>query len=297
VSGVRVHEVEACDDALVEVLKRCGIEVRRGAPVVAVYGRDRDILKALREEDRPVLGISPPGVSARLAALELRELPRLPELEFRAIGAIRLEAESGGQKIRAINEIALLPAEPATFVRYSLFVDGEFVFNDLGDGCLVSTPVGSTAYALAAGGASIDPRAEVLEVVPLNSALRRPPHIFPSSATLELRNVRSAAEVYVIGDSVERTKYRGGAVIRQCGKARFLVKAAAPPAYIKLPPSALLVKKILDERGPLTVSEVAALTGLSPRTARHALERLRRAGLVRAAVDPTDPRRRIYMSV
>lgn len=296
VSTVRVYEVETDNEMLADILVRHGIEVRRGAPIIAVYGKDRNILKALREEDRPVLGISPPGVSAKLAALELREVPRLRELEFRVINAIRLEAESGGQKVRAINEVALLPAEPATFVRYSLFVNGEFVFNDLGDGCLVSTPVGSTAYALAAGGAVVDPRAEVLEVVPVNSALRRPPHIFPSSATLELRDVRSVAEVYVIGDGVERIKCKGSATIRRCGTARLLARVGAASKHVKLPPSALLIKKVLEERGPLTASEIAALTGLSIRTARYALERLRRAGLVRSFVDPTDPRRRVYVA-
>jgi Predicted sugar kinase len=97
--------------------------------------------------------------------LELRELPLLLELEFEVVDAMRLEAESGGQRILAINEVVLIPAEPAAIMRYSLHVDGAFIFNDMGDGCLVSTPVGSTAYALSAGGAVISPRAQVVEVV------------------------------------------------------------------------------------------------------------------------------------
>jgi NAD+ kinase len=111
--GVKVAEVETDSSVLAEALRRVGVEVRRGAAVVAVYGRDRDILRALRTEDRPVLGVSPPGVDAKLAALELRELPLLPELEFKAVDAIRLVAESGGQRVVAINEVALLAAEPA----------------------------------------------------------------------------------------------------------------------------------------------------------------------------------------
>jgi NAD+ kinase len=113
---VKVAEVETDSSVLAEALRRVGVEVRRGAAVVAVYGRDRDILRALRTEDRPVLGVSPPGVDAKLAALELRELPLLPELEFKAVDAIRLVAESGGQRVVAINEVALLAAEPAALV-------------------------------------------------------------------------------------------------------------------------------------------------------------------------------------
>ena len=54
-------EVETDSTVLAEALRRVGVEVRRGAAVVAVYERDRDILRALRTEDRPVLGVSPPG--------------------------------------------------------------------------------------------------------------------------------------------------------------------------------------------------------------------------------------------
>ncbi|ACB40008.1 transcriptional regulator, ArsR family [Pyrobaculum neutrophilum V24Sta] len=293
---MRIVEVEAEDAVLAEALRRHGVEVRRGAPVVAVYGRDRDILRALRSEERPVLGVSPPGVDARLAALELREVPLLPDLALEVVDVVRVEAESGGQRVVAINEVALLAAEPASFVRYSLYVDGAFVFNDLGDGCLVSTPVGSTAYALSAGGAVVSPRADVLEVVPVNSALRRPPHVFPSDVRIELRDVRSRSDVYLIGDGAEKIRYRGYAAVAKAGTAKLVVRPQRPRAAPRLPPSVQLVKRVVEERGPLTASEVAALTGLSPRTVRYALEKLREAGLVRSTVDPTDPRRRIYMA-
>jgi len=293
---VKITEVETESSVLAEALRRVGVEVRKGAAVAAVYGRDRDILRALRAEDRPVLGISPPGVNARLAAVELRELPLLPELEFKPVDAIRLAAESGGQRIVAINEVALLPAEPAALVRYSLYVDGAFVFNDMGDGCLVSTPVGSTAYALSAGGAVISPGAEVVEVVPVNSMLRRPPHVFPAEAEVELREARSRSDILLIGDGAERIKYRDSAVVKRVGTARLLVRIQRESPAPRLTPSALLVRKILEERGPLTVLEIVSLTSLSPRTVRHALERLRSSGLVRSVVDPADPRRRVYMA-
>jgi NAD+ kinase len=167
----------------------------------------------------------------------------------------------------------------------------------MGDGCLVSTPVGSTAYALSAGGAVIAPgAAQVVEVVPVNSMLRRPPHVFPADAEVELRGARSRSDILLIGDGAERIKYRDSAVVRHAGTAKLLIRAQREGPTPRLPPSALLLRKILEERGPLTASEIVSLTGLSPRTVRHALERLRSAGLVRSVVDPTDPRRRVYMA-
>jgi NAD+ kinase len=152
----------------------------------------------------------------------------------------------------AINEVALLAAEPAAVVRYSLYVNGEFIFNDMGDGCLVSTPVGSTAYALSAGGPVIHVSAQVVEVVPVNSMLRRPPHVFPADAEVELRGARSRSDILLIGDGAERIKYRDSAVVRHAGTAKLLIRAQREGPTPRLPPSALLLRKILEERGPLT---------------------------------------------
>ncbi|AET32427.1 DUF108 domain-containing protein [Pyrobaculum ferrireducens] len=68
-----------------EWLERFGIRVRGDAEVYAVYGRDRDVLRALREVDRVVVGVSPPGVDARLAAFELRELSNLGGVECEVV--------------------------------------------------------------------------------------------------------------------------------------------------------------------------------------------------------------------
>ncbi|MCI4446501.1 MAG: helix-turn-helix transcriptional regulator [Pyrobaculum sp.] len=112
----------------------------------------------------------------------------------------------------------------------------------------------------------------------------------------ELRGARSRSDILLIRDGAERVKYRDSAVVRRAGTAKLLIRVQREGPTPRLPPSALLLRKIMEERGPLTALEIVSLTGLSPRTVRHALERLRSAGLVRSVVDPTDPRRRVYMA-
>ncbi len=287
-----VAEVEAGEEVR-ELLEKVGISVKKGATVKVVYGRDRDILKALREEDRPVLGVAPPGVDAKLAAADVKTLPTIQCVKVRVP---RLTAENALGRIHAVNEIALLASAPGVFVKYAIYVDGDHLYSDMGDGVLIATPLGSTAYAMSAGGPKIRLDAEVLEVVPVNSALRRLPHVVPLHSAIEIIDAKSVEELVAIGDGVERVRYKSPTRVYVDSFATLVMPArkAAKPIEKSLPPSALLVKRLLEERGALTVEEIVRLSGLKPRTARHALAKLRENGVVQTTVDPTDPRRRLY---
>ncbi|MFN3804173.1 MAG: ATP-NAD kinase [Pyrobaculum sp.] len=287
-----LKEVEV-EEEYREWFEKAGITVRKGALVRAVYGRDRDILKALRQEERPVLGVAPPGVDVKLAATDLKMLPALKNCV--KIRVPRLTAENTYGRVYAVNEVALLASAPGVFVKYSIYVDGEHLYNDMGDGVLVATPLGSTAYAMSAGGPKIKLEAPVVEIVPVNSALRRPPYVLPLNSTVEIVDAKSVEELMVIGDGVEKARYVSPTQIYVDSFATLILSLKkAARSTEGLPPSALLVKRLLEERGPLTVEEVVRLSGLKPRTARHALQRLRELNMVQAAIDPTNPRRKLY---
>ncbi len=288
------NEVSTDSPVLMEWLEKYGIPVREDAEVFAVYGRDRDILRALRESDKVVVGISPPGLDVKLAALDLRELPSLTSIKCRAVEIPRLRAESPHGHVVGVNEIAIFPEKSATFLKYSLYVDGTFLFNDLSDGVLIATPLGSTAYALSAGGPIVDVRSRVIVIVPVNSAMGRKPYVIPQESVVEIRDIKSRARPVAIGDGVVEIDAGGSVTIRAGGRAKLLVRERAIPSGAKMPASAQLIRKVLAERGPLTVAEISAVTKLSQRTVRNALKRLREMGLVKAMLDPTDPRRKIY---
>ena len=277
-----------------EWLERFGIRVRGDAEVYAVYGRDRDVLRALREVDRVVVGVSPPGVDARLAAFELRELSNLSGVECEVVEVLRLSAETPHGSVVGVNEIAVFPERPATFLRYSLYVDGVFRFNDLSDGVLVATPLGSTAYAYSAGGPVVDLRASVLEVVPVSSAMARRALVLPQSALVEIRDVVSRESVAVIADGAAQVRAGSYVAVRGAGRGRLMMRVGRAPAALRLTPTAQLVRKLLAERGPLTVYEIAELAGISTRSARAVLKKLREAGAVKALPDPTNPKRKLY---
>ncbi|MDQ5941347.1 MAG: kinase, partial [Pseudomonadota bacterium] len=71
---------------------------------------------------------------------------------------------------------------------FELFIDGEFIYNLRADGLIVSTPTGSTAYALSANGPILHPQVSGIALVPLcPHALTNRPILVGDQADIELR--------------------------------------------------------------------------------------------------------------
>lgn len=87
----------------------------------------------------------------------------------------------------ALNEVSLHRLDDGTLLRTDLFANGDFVSTYAGDGLIVATPTGSTAYSLSCGGPILTPDCGCLVITPIgahNLTLR--PIIVPDSAHLRL---------------------------------------------------------------------------------------------------------------
>ena len=88
----------------------------------------------------------------------------------------------------ALNEALIVTTRPAKMLRFSILVDGITTEQFRADGLLISTPTGSTAYAMSAGGPIVDPRIQGFILVPLAPyLLSSRPHIISSNRRLEVR--------------------------------------------------------------------------------------------------------------
>lgn len=67
----------------------------------------------------------------------------------------------------AVNEAVLHPGKIAHMIEFEVYIDGTFMYSQRADGMIVSTPTGSTAYSLSAGGAILTPNLEALILVPM----------------------------------------------------------------------------------------------------------------------------------
>jgi NAD+ kinase len=153
-------------DALVDVVVedfQFRQDLSADADLAIVMGGDGSILRAalqMQKRQTPILGVNL-GKLGFLASVPPGELPRvLPEVingECRVVEHLmfRCTVFSDGTKVAetlGLNEMAIFAGEPFSMLNADLYVDGELATTYACDGLIISTPVGSTAHSLSAGG-------------------------------------------------------------------------------------------------------------------------------------------------
>ncbi|AKX56425.1 NAD(+) kinase [Thiopseudomonas alkaliphila] len=146
--------------------------------LVIVVGGDGSMLGATRALARskvPVLGINRGnlGFLTDIAPDEMEEKIAevlsgryTTEQRFLLETEVRRDGQPIGQA-DALNDVVLHPGKSTRMIEFELFIDGQFVYSLKADGLIISTPTGSTAYALSAGGPIMHPKLDVIVVVPM----------------------------------------------------------------------------------------------------------------------------------
>jgi len=168
------------------------------AEIAIVLGGDGSILRAAHQlgyRQRPVLGVNL-GRLGFLAALQPEQLERaLPEIaagrhQVREHLMIECTATRAGKPVYqalGLNEATVLAGPPFTMVDVELYVDGELVTTYSCDGLIVSTPVGSTAHSLSAGGPILRNDLQALVILPISPhTLTHRPVVDSADRTIEL---------------------------------------------------------------------------------------------------------------
>ncbi len=92
----------------------------------------------------------------------------------------------------AFNDIVIHRGNNSSMLEFEVRIDGEYLYNQRADGLIVSTPTGSTAYALSAGGPILHPALEAIALVPVAPhTLSNRPIVLKSESTLEILMHRS----------------------------------------------------------------------------------------------------------
>ncbi|GAB1232977.1 NAD kinase [Ferrigenium sp. UT5] len=87
----------------------------------------------------------------------------------------------------AFNEVVVHRSNISSMVEFEVRIDGEYLYNQRADGLIISTPTGSTAYAMSAGGPILHPGLDVLQLVPVcPHSLSNRPIVVKGSAEIEL---------------------------------------------------------------------------------------------------------------
>ncbi len=90
----------------------------------------------------------------------------------------------------ALNDVVLLRREAGHMLDFQTLVDGRYLNSHRGDGIVIATATGSTAYALSCGGPIVDPRLNVLVMAPIcPHTLSDRPIVVPGDASIEIRSM------------------------------------------------------------------------------------------------------------
>jgi NAD+ kinase len=151
--------------------------------MIISLGGDGTMLASARAVGRhqtPILGINLGGLGflTEITTNDLDgTLERLKQKDFFIETRMVLETEVEGLKKfdqYALNDVVIDKGEVARLFQMHLYADDEFICSYSADGLIISTPTGSTAYCLAAGGPIINPKTNVIIVTPMC------PHTFAS---------------------------------------------------------------------------------------------------------------------
>lgn len=114
----------------------------------------------------------------------------------------------------ALNEVFVHRAENVPLMQTDLYVDDERVATYSGDGLIVATPTGSTAYSLSCGGPILTPNSGCLVVTPIGAhSLTLRPFIVPDTAKIRLVTDKRHSTLYLGLDSLSQA-LKGGTEIR-----------------------------------------------------------------------------------
>lgn len=87
----------------------------------------------------------------------------------------------------AFNEVVVHRSHVSSMVEFEVRIDGEYLYNQRADGLIISTPTGSTAYAMSAGGPILHPSLDVLQLVPVcPHSLSNRPLVVKGASVIEL---------------------------------------------------------------------------------------------------------------
>jgi NAD+ kinase len=193
--------------------------------LVIVLGGDGTLLSVARtlEVEVPILGVN----LGRLGFLtEVNRTELYASLEDVLAGRYALEARSminvelirGGsavQQFRVLNDAVIGKSALARIIELTLEVDGKLVSLYRADGLIVSTPTGSTAYNLSAGGPIIDPALPIIVITPIcPHTLSQRPIVVPSTSAIEVTLETPREEVYLTLDGQEGEGLECGDVVR-----------------------------------------------------------------------------------
>ena len=241
------HEVRyRCDEQTAEYAGAKDFYTREEAPegadLVIVLGGDGTLLSAARVlggREIPLFAVNL-GHLGFLTAIRVEDL--YPELERALRGEHRIgrrrmvdceliRGEETIAKYSALNDVVITKLELARMIDLDAHVDDHFVAAYKADGLVISTPTGSTAYSLSAGGPVIFPSVAALCITPIcPHMLTNRPVIVPDTSVIQILNHGEVGTFLTIDGQTGEPLSKGDRII--CHASTKTIQLIRPPKML-----------------------------------------------------------------
>lgn len=199
-------------------------QIQQQADIALSIGGDGTLLSAARHLvafDIPLLGVNL-GRLGFLADVNLLQLEGhlqsifsgdyLEESRFLLQGILTGEKEE--KSSIALNDIVLHTHESISMLEFEVYSNGQLINKQRADGLIVTTPTGSTAYAVSSGGPIMHPTAETVALVPIcPHTLSSRPIVLPADQNIEIRLSKTGMRGQISYDGIKRYPFNAQEVL------------------------------------------------------------------------------------
>ncbi len=216
-------------------------EIGAGADLAIVLGGDGTMLNSARrlaEYTVPMVGINQGRLGFLTDVGRDEALDRIDEIlagKFVAESRAMLDSEvlRGEQRVfhtLALNDVVVNKGELGRMIEFDVMINGEFVYTQRSDGMIVSTPTGSTAYALSSNGPILHPMVSGIALVPMcPHTLTARPITLPNDCVIDMV-LKPPHDARVHFDGQARFDARAGDLVR-VSRSAHSIRLLHPKSY------------------------------------------------------------------
>lgn len=215
-----------------------------------ILGGDGTLLRSqnMMREEIPIFGINM-GTVGFLTEIEVKDtfkaLKKILNGNYYVEKRTKLIVSHENHHYEALNEVVIMTDKPAKMLHFEVQVDGEVIEEFRADGLIISTPSGSTAYSMSAGGPIVDPKVGgfiIIPICPYKLGVR--PFIVSDNSEISVKLLRKGKKaVFVMdGQTNEEAEYQEEIKFKKSEDNVYFIRTSTKYFYKK-------VKEKLNEGG------------------------------------------------
>ena len=210
--------------------------------MATILGGDGTLLRAQSRinPDIPIFGINM-GTVGFLTEIEVKDtftaLKEILKGDKKKKKRTKLVVSHENHNFTAMNEVVVMTDKPAKMLHFEIQVDGEIIEEVRADGLIISTPSGSTAYAMSAGGPIVDPKVAgfvIIPICPYKLGVR--PFVVSdnSEITVKLLKKGKTAVFVMDGQINEEAEYEEEIKFKKSRKDAYFIRTSSKYFYEKV---------------------------------------------------------------